>query len=530
MKNQMKTRLSALKNRMVFRLWAFMMIPVMFGICFMWVVQIFLFEQNYANASVNEALDHLSPFMEDLRTRDIGNDERLLSFISHISGELLLVSEDGTLIEMYSSGHLVQPQEWDLKPEYPDSENISQKPDFEELTEGHPYQHIERFHGQIIGYELAFPVTYNGDSDYMILRNALMTRTVLNLNRSQLIVLSILLTGIASALAAVLSKQFTKPIFQIKESVDKLTQNDFSISPDLERQDELGQLSHSVGKLRQALQRLDVLRREVIANVSHELRSPLALITGYAEMVRDITWKDEEMRNENLNLIISESNRMSEMVNDILDYSQFSAGYSKLKKDWCDLRDIVNAELTRCRQAAAEHGITLTLQIADAQVPDAPAQGTDMTPANDQTADRMQFQVDALKMSQVMRNLLNNAINHTPENQEIFIRLIPDPESWPDFPGLAQASGSTSSTNHPAAQTENLNSCCLVEVANPGDPIPEEDRDIIWERYQRSQHQSGRRLGTGIGLSIVSTILKAHEMPYGVDCRDGYNIFWFVCR
>lgn len=79
MKKQMKIRLSALKNRMVFRLWAFMMIPVMFGIGFMWVVQIFLFEQNYANAAVNEALDRLSPVMEDLRTRDIGEDEKLLS-------------------------------------------------------------------------------------------------------------------------------------------------------------------------------------------------------------------------------------------------------------------------------------------------------------------------------------------------------------------------------------------------------------------------------------------------------------------
>ena len=535
MKNQIKTRLSTLRNRMVFRLWAFMMIPVMFGICFMWVVQIFLFEQNYANASVNEALEHLAPVMEDLRTRDIAEDERLLSFISHVSGELLLVSEDGTLIKMYSSGHLVQPREWERKLKAPDSDALSQNSGFEELSQGHPYQHIERFHGQIIGYELGFPVTYNGDSDYLILRNALMTRTVLNLNRSQLIVLSILLTGIASVLAAVLSKQFTKPIFQIKESVDKLTQNDFSIEPDLERQDELGQLSHSVGKLRQALQRLDVLRREVIANVSHELRSPLALITGYAEMVRDITWKDEAMRNENLNLIISESNRMSEMVNDILDYSQFSAGYSKLKKGWYDLRDIVNAELTRCRQAAAEHGITLTLQIADAQTSDAPAQGTesantpetltqdsastDMPDANSQAAGQMQFQVDALKMSQVMRNLLNNAINHTPENQEIFIRLTPDPSACPESPAGTQT-----------CSRDTASPCCLVEVANPGDPIPEEDREIIWERYQRSQHQSGRRLGTGIGLSIVSTILKAHDMPYGVDCKDGYNIFWFLCR
>lgn len=131
----------------------------------------------------------------------------------------------------------------------------------------------------------------------------------------------------------------------------------------------------------------------------------------------------------------------------------------------------------------------------------------------------LQFQVDALKMSQVMRNLLNNAINHTPENQEIFIRLIPNPAAGAEVPDSALD-----------AASKIAGSCCLVEVANPGDPIPEEDRNIIWERYQRSQHQSGRRLGTGIGLSIVSTILKAHEMPYGVDCKDGYNIFWFVCR
>ena len=516
-----------------------MMIPVMFGIGFMWVVQIFLFEQNYANASVNEALNQLSPIMEDLRSRDIGEDEKFLSFISHINvnGELLLLSTDGTLVKMYSSGHLVQPQEWEKTLKTP--RLLSDPSRLDELMAGRPYKHIEKMHGQIIGYELGFPVTYQGERSYLILRKALLSRTVLNLNRSQLIVLSILLTGIASVLAAVLSKQFTRPIFQIKESVDKLTQNEFDIGPNLDRQDELGQLSQSVGKLGKALQRLDVLRREVIANVSHELRSPLALITGYAEMVRDITWKDEAMRSENLNLIFSESNRMSEMVTDILDYSQFSAGYSKLKKDWYDLKDIVNAELTRCRQAAAEHHITLTLQAPETE---------------------LQFEVDALKMSQVMRNLLNNAINHTPENQEIFIRLLPESQISQKTAGSEHAADvsqicneataassiynakkcladhvpdaflnfSDFSISNSASDLQSSHDFCLVEVINPGDPIPEEDREIIWERYQRSQHQSGRRLGTGIGLSIVSTILKAHGMPYGVDCKDGYNIFWFA--
>ena len=107
--------------------------------------------------------------------------------------------------------------------------------------------------------------------------------------------------------------------------------------------------------------------------------------------------------------------------------------------------------------------------------------------------------IDALKISQVIRNLLYNAINHTGEGQAITVTVQHTPET------------------------------IRVAVINPGAPIPEEEREQIWERYQRSQHQSGRRLGTGIGLSIVSTILDAHGMGYGVDCEAGMTSFWFSC-
>ena len=131
-----------------------------------------------------------------------------------------------------------------------------------------------------------------------------------------------------------------------------------------------------------------------------------------------------------------------------------------------------------------------------------------------------------------MRNLLNNAINHTPENQEIRICLTPNPSArFQEIDDAPIPTGNTASfTDSTSAEAAFSASSCLVEVINPGEPIPAEDRAIIWERYQRSQHQNGRRLGTGIGLSIVSTILKAHHVPYGVDCKNGYNDFWFLCR
>lgn len=142
------------------------------------------------------------------------------------------------------------------------------------------------------------------------------------------------------------------------------------------------------------------------------------------------------------------------------------------------------------------------------------------------------FEVDALKMSQVMRNLLNNAINHTPENQEIRICLTPNRlrvfrrSTAHRFRLAIQL---PSPTAHRQKQPFQL-PAALSRSSIPARPVPRRTALSSGMRYQRSQHQNGRRLGTGIGLSIVSTILKAHQMPYGVDCENGYNDFWFLCR
>lgn len=465
------------RSKMVLRLWGIMMILVLITVAFMWAIQVFILEKNYANATINEVQEHLEPIMEDLKTEDLAYNDSLIPYLSKaINGKMLLINGDGELTAMYSYGHPIN-----LKEAHTDIlvwQRLLESDEYLNVLAGKPFSKSILVENRLNAYEIGIPVVYYGQPGYVILHRTFADLyTVLSMNRRQLIVISIVLTFVTAVLAAALSRQFAKPVHVIKNTVDRLTAGDLTATPGLDLKDELGQLAHSVEELGTALQRVDVLRKEVIANVSHELRSPLALIGGYAEMVRDISWKDDTKRNEDLSLIIKETRRMGEMVNDIMDYSQLQAGYMQLQKDWYNLYDIAESEVMLCEQSAMELQITIRI--------DSPQ--TDIS-----------VHVDALKISRVIRNLLYNAINHTNDGETITVAIAEESSHY------------------------------KVSVMNPGTPIPEEDRELIWERYQRSQHQGSRRQGTGIGLSIVSTILKAHDMPYGVDWADGKTIFWFT--
>lgn len=463
---------------MVLRLWLSMMALALVCVGFLWVGQIFLFEQNYVNAAIDEVESRLEPVMEELKTTDLAENTELLSYLStSANGKMILTDESGKLLEMYTYGHPMDLEEAEKGNQT--WQTIRESDEYQGLLLGEQYKKIKENKGSAVSFEIGIPVLYRGQRAYLVFFHVLdEVCRVLEVNRRQLVLLSVLLTLAAAAFAAFLARRFTRPILEIKRTVDQMAQGDLTVVPGIRLKDELGQLADSVKELGQALQRVDVLRKEVIANVSHELRSPLALISGYAEMVRDINWRDDVKREEDLDLIIHEAQRMSEMVNDILDYSQFQAGYIRLKKDSYNLCDIVESELSRCEPTAAANGVRIKLTGTEEPAP---------------------ILADALKLSQVIRNLLYNAINHTADGAEITVSVT------------------------------RLHDQCRVAVANPGEPIPEEEQKLIWERYQRSQHQGGRRQGTGLGLSIVSTILKAHGMAYGVSCTDGLNIFWFSC-
>ena len=462
-----------IKLSIVFRLWAIMMSLIVIALIFMWGSQLFLFEQNYINAAVNEVDIILKPIAEDLKTAELsGNPELLYNASTAVRGKTLVFDRNGNIYAAYSNSHPIAFDEVESFVGY-----LVGMPEFQMVFDGSSYEKILNYYDDNYYYEIGIPVKWLGQDAVLFLNHPIQEISRLqSINRRQLITLSILLTVISGIVAWVLAQQYAKPIKKIKVAVEQLAQGNLTAKPDLKLKDELGVLSDSVGDLGQALQRVDVLRKEVIANVSHELSAPLSLIIGYSELVRDFNWADEMQRNENMDLIIREARRMSNMVDDIMDYSQFQAGYIKLHKTDYNLYHIIESETGLCRPAAHDFGIKLIIQSESQEIPAA---------------------LDVLKISQVLRNLLNNAINHTADGQTIYIII----------------------TNETGLK---------VSVNNPGAPIPEEKKTQIWERYYSSQHHGTRRQGTGIGLSIVSTILVAHGYSYGVDYQNGFNCFWFL--
>lgn len=470
-----------MKNKIVWKLWLMMMALVSLTVVFIWIGQIFFFEQNYAKSTLEQSRIRMRPIMESLQSSEWTNYDHFLPLLSRIAnGIVILFDEQGEIVQIYDRGY---PAEIDSTPDQKLIDEFCISDEFSNVLTRTYYEKISYdqdgllpMSGNMVRINTGFPVIFDSLDCYMVVSQAVSLELTLNLNRKCLTILCIVLTLSASVIAAVFSRHFTRPICQIKDSIDRMTDNDYSHIPVLRQKDEIGDVAQSVKILSQSLQRADRLGKEVIANVSHELWSPLSLISGYAEMVRDIDWNDDERREEDLNLIIEESLRLSEMVNDILDYSQLQAGSIRLNREIFNLYDLAKQEIACCTKSADHYLIHLDMH---------------------SDSDQISICADELKLRQVLRNLLYNAINHTPENDDIRIYL------------------------------EENDGHFRFSISNPSDPLPEDELKIIWDRYMRSQHINGRTLGTGIGLSIVRSILEAHDMNYGVDCENGMICFWF---
>jgi signal transduction histidine kinase len=293
--------------------------------------------------------------------------------------------------------------------------------------------------------------------------------------RSQLWLITAILLLMALLLSALLSRLFARPIRSVTAAARRLATGQYDIALPVGSRDEIGQLTLALNELCRELQTTDNLRKELIANVSHELRAPLAVIRGYAETVRDVTWPDETKRTEQLSIIAAEAARLSRVVGDILDYSRLQAGAEKLQIAPFAARPVLESIVRRFELDASQRQVKIKLSCPEATI-----------------------RFDADRFEQVMTNLLGNAVNHADPATEINV--------------AGEWSGNT----------------LRISVANRGETIPAGELGRIWDRfYQAGDEQAGGRLGSGLGLAIVRSILERHGAAYGVTSESRTTSFWF---
>ncbi len=315
---------------------------------------------------------------------------------------------------------------------------------------------------------------------YLII-NTLITpvKTTIAMLRKSTYLVTLLMIIISVIVALIMSKSLAKPIQNITESADKLAKGEYKTEFEGGRFSETRQLAKTLNYASSEISKIDELQRDLIANVSHDLRTPLTMIKGYAEMIRDISGDRKEKREEHLRIIIKETDRLAQLVNDILDLSKLENGRQTLNMSSFDISAKLHDIMERYREFSESNGYTLNY--------------TDNPPVI--------VKCDIGKIEQVIYNLVNNAINYTGEDKQIFVTM----ETEDEF--------------------------VKISVRDTGKGISEDNIHQIFEKYYRAEKTKREVVGTGLGLSIVRAVLKAHNFPFGVQSTPGAGTtFWFKIR
>ncbi len=298
--------------------------------------------------------------------------------------------------------------------------------------------------------------------------------------QSELVIISGAMVLLAVILSFLLAKRISKPIVSITESAKKLAAGNFLAEFKAGGYREISELSDTMTYAAEELAKTDKLQRELVANISHDLRTPLTMIKGYAEMMRDIP---DENSIDNIQVIIGEAERLSSLVNDVLDISRLQSGVQELNITEFNLTKTIGEVIERFTKLTATSSRKIRF---------------------DFTCQAM-VKADRTKILQVVYNFITNAFNHSPEDSEVAVtqKIIDSPN------GVKRV---------------------LIEVADKGDGISPEDISNIWDRYYKVDKLHRRaQVGSGLGLSIVKGILELHGAEYGVKSEVGKgSIFWFM--
>lgn len=306
---------------------------------------------------------------------------------------------------------------------------------------------------------------------------------------------------IGTGIAFLYSKMFTKPIIELNNVARSMSRLDFKQKYEAESNDEIGELGKTMNllsdqldstikelngankKLKEDIEKekqIDHMRKEFISSVSHELKTPISLIQGYAEGLKDNIATDEENKNFYCEVIMDESNKMEKLVKDLLELSQIESGYLEIKMETFNIVHILEKLVNRYKPILNKRKICAKVDTYDKYV---------------------NVVGDRLKIEQVLVNFMSNAVNHIDENGRLKITV------------------------------KDHDSKIRIGIYNTGSSIPTKEIDKIWDSFYKVDKSRERKYGgTGLGLSIVKGILEIHDSSFGVFNKNEGVEFWFTLK
>ena len=289
--------------------------------------------------------------------------------------------------------------------------------------------------------------------------------------------ISFIILGFGLILAIYLSIRLTKPIENITKSAHELSKGNYNVKFSGGNFTETTELAKVLNTASYEMEQSDFYQREIIANVSHDLKTPLTMIKSYAEMIQDISGDNPEKRNEHLNVIISETDRLNMLVMDMMESSKLQSNAIKLDKEYFDIVEVAREAYESFRILNTQEGYKINFR------PCKPAF----------------VYGDKARLSQVIHNFISNAVKYSGEDKYISIELKRSAKK------------------------------VSIHVIDHGIGIPKDAIPHVWDRYFRSSANHERKIeGTGLGLSICKGVLSLHNADYGVKSEEGKGSdFWF---
>ena len=322
-------------------------------------------------------------------------------------------------------------------------------------------------------------VVTEGGETILIITNVSVepVRATVRTIRTQLFVITIIMLFATFIVAFFVSKHMSAPIVDINDMAKELARGNYEIHFEEKGTIETIELAKTLNFAVEELSKLDRLQKELIANISHDLRTPLTMISGYSEVMRDIPGENTP---ENMQVIIDETARLSSLVNDLLNVSKLQSGTQKMDIKKINITDVISKSIERYKHLVSHNGYRVTFEARES----------------------VYIMADEVRLLQVVYNLINNAINYTGDNK--LVKVV---------------------------QSVNDN-IVRISVIDSGVGISDEDLPLIWDRYFKVDKVHTRaKIGTGLGLSIVKNILLLHGARFGVSSEVGEgSTFWFEFR